>query len=188
MSKTSIFPISNFNWKFQFSYFDLILISDEGNRREEHGSNQDQPINEIPQIAAEICCPICFEEMISPKKILCCTNGEIRFQKNQKIFSYLILTFQYFFELSRYVIIQQGDQMQTVKSNLSLTDRRNTINFNLMADSVQGRLGIYAWMISKVPSWPLLASVTSNNLYLYLIFWSIMPKNCKTPNCFFLIF
>ena len=56
----------------------------------------------------------------------------------------------------------QGDRMQTVKSNLSLTDRRNTINFNLMADSVQGRLGIYAWMISKVPSWPLLASVTSN--------------------------
>ena len=56
---------------------DLILISNEGNRREEHSSNQDQPINEIPQIAAEICCPICFEEMISPKKILCCTNGKI---------------------------------------------------------------------------------------------------------------
>ena len=23
----------------------------------------------------ELCCPICFEEMVSPKKILCCRNG-----------------------------------------------------------------------------------------------------------------
>ena len=66
--------------------------------------------------------------------------------------------------------------MQTVTSNLSLTDRKNTINVNLMADSVQGRLGIYAWTISKVPSWPLLASVTSN--------FTIFPKEVKNiENC-----
>lgn len=23
----------------------------------------------------EICCPICFEEMVTPKQILCCSNG-----------------------------------------------------------------------------------------------------------------
>ena len=56
----------------------------------------------------------------------------------------------------------QGVWMQTVTSNLDQTERKNAINFNLKVDSVQGRLGIYAWMISKVPSWPLLASVTSN--------------------------
>ena len=61
--------------------------------------------------------------------------------------------------------------MQTVASNLALTNRKNTINVNLMVDSVQGRLGIYAWMISKVPSWPLLASVTSN--------FTIFPKEVK---------
>ena len=71
----------------------------------------------------------------------------------------------------------QGDRMQTVKINLSLTDRRNTINFNLMADSVQGRLGIYAWMISKVPSWPLLASVTSN--FTIHIFTWLFAQKCK---------
>ena len=38
----------------------------------------------------------------------------------------------------------QGVPTQTVKSNLALTDRKNTIHFNLMADSVQGRLGIYS--------------------------------------------
>jgi len=48
---------------------DLILQPDQ-----ENGQNQ-QPFNEKPQIAAEICCPICFEEMTPPKQILCCTNG-----------------------------------------------------------------------------------------------------------------
>ena len=37
----------------------------------------EQPLNEKPQIAAEICCPICFEEMTPPKQILCCTNGNL---------------------------------------------------------------------------------------------------------------
>ena len=58
--------------------------------------------------------------------------------------------------------VLQGVPMQTVKSNLDQTERKNAINFNFKMDFVQGRLGIYAWMISKVPSWPLLASVTSN--------------------------
>ena len=56
----------------------------------------------------------------------------------------------------------QGEPTQSVKSNLFLTDRKNITNFNLMANYLQGRLGIYAWMINKIPSWPLLTSVTSN--------------------------
>ena len=39
-------------------------------------NDQQQPLNEMPQVAAEICCPICFEEMKAPKQILCCTNGK----------------------------------------------------------------------------------------------------------------
>jgi hypothetical protein len=27
------------------------------------------------KLSDEVCCPICFEEMISPKLILCCSNG-----------------------------------------------------------------------------------------------------------------
>ena len=27
------------------------------------------------ELVNEISCPICFEEMVSPKQILCCTNG-----------------------------------------------------------------------------------------------------------------
>ncbi len=26
-------------------------------------------------LADEVCCPICFEEMVAPKQILCCSNG-----------------------------------------------------------------------------------------------------------------
>ena len=37
----------------------------------------------------------------------------------------------------------QGVPMQTVKSNLDQTERKNAINFNLKVDSDQGRLGIY---------------------------------------------
>ena len=48
--------------------------------------------------------------------------------------------------------------MQTVTSNLDLTERKNAINFNLKVDSVKGRLGIYAWMITEILSsgiyWP----------------------------------
>ena len=51
--------------------------------------------------------------------------------------------------------------MQTLTSNLVLKDRKNTINSNLMADSVQGRLGIYAWMITVILSWHLLTSDAS---------------------------
>ena len=48
--------------------------------------------------------------------------------------------------------------MQTVTSNLDLTERKNAINFYLKVDSVQGRLGIYAWMITVILSWHLLTS------------------------------
>ena len=36
----------------------------------------------------------------------------------------------------------QGDPLQTVKSNLDLTERKHAINFNLKVDSDQERLGI----------------------------------------------
>ena len=39
-------------------------------------------------------------------------------------------------------ILVQGDWIQTVKSNLDLTERKHAINFNLKVDSDQGRLGI----------------------------------------------
>ena len=68
------------------------------------------------------------------------------------------------FLLFKYIFRKlQGDRMQTVKSNLSLTDRKNTINVNLMVDSVQGRLGIYAWMITVVCD-PQLASIDLGGL------------------------
>ena len=38
----------------------------------------------------------------------------------------------------------QGVWMQTVTSDLATTDRENTTNFNLIANYIQGRLGIYA--------------------------------------------
>ena len=56
----------------------------------------------------------------------------------------------------------QGEWTQTVTSNFAMTDRKNAINFNLKGFSVQGRLGIYPWMIIMIISWPLLASLTSN--------------------------
>ena len=58
--------------------------------------------------------------------------------------------------VSKHHYIIQGERTQAVTSNLALTDRKNTINVNLMADSVQGRLGIYAWMITVILSWHLL--------------------------------
>ena len=39
--------------------------------------------------------------------------------------------------------IVQGVPMQTVKSNLDQTERKNTINFDLKVNSDQGRLGNY---------------------------------------------
>ena len=44
-------------------------------------------------------------------------------------------------KISRILLIQ-GDPLQTVKSNLDLTERKHAINFNLKVDSDQGRLGI----------------------------------------------
>ena len=76
----------------------------------------------------------------------------------------------------------QGEPTQSVKSNLAMTDRKNTTNFNLIANYIQGRLGIYAWMINEIPSWPLLASVTSNftiHIFTWLAVWSKMPKIAK---------
>ena len=42
-----------------------------------------------------------------------------------------------------YAMYVQGEWMQTVTSNLALTDRKNVITFNLKGFSVQGRLEIY---------------------------------------------
>ena len=39
------------------------------------GPRQDQNTKPNADLVQEICCPICFEEMVSPKLILCCTNG-----------------------------------------------------------------------------------------------------------------
>ena len=55
----------------------------------------------------------------------------------------------------------QGVPTQTVKSNLASTERKNAIKFNLKVNSVQGRLGIYAWMITVTLSWHLLTSEVS---------------------------
>ena len=55
----------------------------------------------------------------------------------------------------------QGEPTQSVKSNLAVTERKNAIIFNLKVDSVQGRLGIYAWMITVILSWHLLTSDAS---------------------------
>ena len=60
------------------------------------------------------------------------------------------------------MILLQGPQQLSVQSNLAMTDRKNVINFNLKGFSVQGRLGIYPWMIIMIISWPPLASLTSN--------------------------
>ena len=50
--------------------------SDQETNQNQPGSNQGQLFKEKQDVAAEICCPICFEEMVAPKKILCCTNGK----------------------------------------------------------------------------------------------------------------
>ena len=74
-------------------------------------------------------------------------------------------------------IYLQGVRMQTVTSNLAMTDRKNTTNFNLIANYIQGRLGIYAWMINEIPSWPLLASVTSN-FTIHMFTW-LFGQKCQ---------
>ena len=55
----------------------------------------------------------------------------------------------------------QGVRMQTVTSNLDQTERKNAVNINLKVDSDQGRLGIYAWMITVILTWPQLTSEAS---------------------------
>ena len=59
--------------------------------------------------------------------------------------------------------------------------RKNTIHFKLMADSVPGKLGIYSWVISKIPSWPLLASVTSN-FTIHIFIWLFGQKGQELQN------
>ena len=48
---------------------DLVLSEEE----DKAGSQKYRKKNN--ELHQEICCPICFEEMISPKQILCCSNG-----------------------------------------------------------------------------------------------------------------
>ena len=67
-----------------------------------------------------------------------------------------------------YTVYLQGVPMQTVKSNLDQTERKN-----LKVDSDQGRLGIYAWMITVILSWHLLTSEVS--------FSKINQKHQKLP-------
>ena len=55
----------------------------------------------------------------------------------------------------------QGEPIQSVKSNLDVTERKNGITFNLKVDSVKGRLRIYAWMMTVILSWDLLTSEAS---------------------------
>ena len=57
--------------------------------------------------------------------------------------------------------VLQGVRTQTVTSNLDQTERKNAININLKVDSDQGRLGIYAWMITVILTWHLLTSEAS---------------------------
>ena len=64
----------------------------------------------------------------------------------------------YFMALKSYL---QGVRTQTVTSNLDKTERKNAININLKVDSDQGRLGIYAWMITVILTWPQLTSEAS---------------------------
>ena len=74
----------------------------------------------------------------------------------------------------------QGERTQTVKSNLATRDRKNVINFNLMGFSVQGRFGIYPWIIIMIISWPPLASLTSNlSSPIFLRKFSTNPKFVK---------
>ena len=44
---------------------DLVLGQEDNN----------PPAPNTDELDQEICCPICFEEMIAPKQILCCSNG-----------------------------------------------------------------------------------------------------------------
>ena len=85
------------------------------------------------------------------------------------------------YESSSILMVLQGVRMQTVTSNLAMTDRKNTTNFNLIANYIQGRLGIYAWMINEIPSWPLLASVTSN-FTIHISTWIFGQKGQELQN------
>ena len=78
-------------------------------------------------------------------------------------------------------LLLQGVRMQTVTSNLAMTHRKNTTNFILIANYIQGRLGIYAWMINEIPSWPLLASVTSN-FTIHIFTWLFGQKGQELQN------
>ena len=70
----------------------------------------------------------------------------------------------------------QGEWCLSVKSNLTLTDRKSARNFNLIMNSGQGRVGIYASMIRMILSWPLLVSVTSF-FTIYLFTWLFGQKH-----------
>ena len=45
------------------------LVLDQDKNPPNTASEKQAPLDQ------EICCPICFEEMITPKQILCCSNG-----------------------------------------------------------------------------------------------------------------
>ena len=88
----------------------------------------------------------------------------------------------------------QGVWMQTVTSNLDQTERKNAIKFNLKVNSVQGMLGIYAWMITVILSWHLLTSEVSfskssqkdkkvpkySQNWLLLADWTTFPTDFNT--------
>ena len=76
------------------------------------------------------------------------------------------------------IAMVQGEWCLSVKSNLTLTDRKSARNFNLIMNSVQGRVGIYASMIRMILSWPLLASMTSF-FTIYLFTWLFGQKHQK---------
>ena len=45
------------------------LVLDQDKNSPNTAGEKEAPLDQ------EICCPICFEEMITPKQILCCSNG-----------------------------------------------------------------------------------------------------------------
>ena len=48
---------------------DDLVLGQENTNNPPNTSEKQAPLDQ------EICCPICFEEMITPKQILCCSNG-----------------------------------------------------------------------------------------------------------------
>ena len=75
-------------------------------------------------------------------------------------------------------MLLQGEWGLSVKSNLAMTDKKSARNFNLIMNSVQGRVGIYASMIRVILSWPLLASETSF-FTIHLFTWLFGQKHQK---------